>query len=540
MSLVEDIFDVLSDSDSPVTDDQVKRMQDMLGLDSIDGSIKIKDLRFIRSGAPIGNRNAAKDHLNQWKAVGINGVNKELVNRATNAIQSLPENLKEELKDTKVEVHPIVLDRHGNKCAAIHDQLEKRIRVTNADDDIEHHVLHELGHRYDKIHKWQPGISSLDSMIKDRDSINYGSQKESAAHYLSGASESFAEGFAHAYGNHKYAFGMQNEEGRSVFKNTIEKVKELTSGKISTPIKSSFEGHAGRIGQVGGSVSKETPRDATSENPHIKAGRFLMEVQNPDAQDTEQAYKKDGQWTQERVDKVHVPALARIREGIAKATGKPTVYMTGGGTASGKSTLLQKFPKLVGFPTQGHAIVADPDEMKKACPEYQRCANPNSEHFFNGAASLVHEESSYLGKKAVTDGIKDGYNVVYDTTGDSGITKLEQKVAQMREAGAGRVDGHYAFPGSVEEAYRRSMERFDHAKDGLKRYVDPEVIKASHHDVAGTWMNAARKGTFDKLTIWSTAVEKGQPPVEIAEAEGGKIKVHNEDLFNKFRLVGGI
>ena len=153
---------------------------------------------------------------------------------------------------------------------------------------------------------------------------------------------------------------------------------------------------------------------------------------------------------------------------------------------------------------------------------------------------MVHEESSYLGKKAVTDGIKDGYNVVYDTTGDSGITKLEQKVAQMREAGAGRVDGHYAFPGSVEEAYRRSMERFDHAKDGLKRYVDPEVIKASHHDVAGTWMNAARKGTFDKLTIWSTAVEKGQPPVEIAEAEGGKIKVHNEDLFNKFRLVGGI
>jgi hypothetical protein len=146
-----------------------------------------------------------------------------------------------------------------------------------------------------------------------------------------------------------------------------------------------------------------------------------------------------------------------------------------------------------------------------------------------------------LAKKAVTDGIKDGYNVIYDTTGDSGISKLEKKCLEMRAAGATRIEGHYAFPGSIEEAYSRSMARYEHGSEsGLKRYVDPEVIKNSHKDVACTWLNAAKKGVFDKLTLWSTDVPKGAKPELIAEAIGGNVRIHDENLYNKFKSISGL
>ena len=50
-------------------------------------------------------------------------------------------------------------------------------------------------------------------------------------------------------------------------------------------------------------------------------------------------------------------------------------------------------------------------------------------------------------------------------------------------------------------------------------------------------MEAAKRGTFDKQTLWSTAGKFGSPPTKIAEASNGKIDVQDKAMFDKFKEI---
>jgi hypothetical protein len=269
----------------------------------------------------------------------------------------------------------------------------------------------------------------------------------------------------------------------------------------------------------------------------------------PEGRDTNEQYTDaSGKYSPERAEKVHEPAYKRMLQDIPKADGKPTVYMSGGGWGSGKSTLIEQFPEKVGFPKTniidyktgqvkvggGKAVLSDPDALKGAIPEYKKLAVPGPAG--RDVPNYVTQESREMGKEGVERALRANKNVVYDSTGGHGIDDLKTNVARFRAAGAGRVEGNYAFPGSVEEAQRRTDIRAERSQ-GLRRYIPPSELRAVHQEVARTWFAAAKQGVYDKLGLWSTAGKYGDPPTLIATAEGGKISVHDQKQFDAFKKM---
>ena len=231
-----------------------------------------------------------------------------------------------------------------------------------------------------------------------------------------------------------------------------------------------------------------------------------------------------GGFTKERADAVHKPYLEGLTKGVPTSD-EPTVYMTGGGPASGKTKALLENSG-TGIPSKAMAAHVDPDSAKAAIPEYVAGLKVGDK----SAASYVHEESSYMSKAGVRYALAAKRNVVYDSVGDSGIEKLSSKVAEMRAAGARRIYADYATV-SVAEAIRRSDARA--AATG--RWVPHAYISMAHHDVTQTWQAAASRGTFDRLRLWDN---NGKSPKLIAEAQGGKITIHDRAAWAAFTSIG--
>lgn len=131
-----------------------------------------------------------------------------------------------------------------------------------------------------------------------------------------------------------------------------------------------------------------------------------------------------------------------------------------------------------------------------------------------------------------------GYDVTYDTSGDSSTKSISDKVEDFRKSGADKVVIDYAFPGSVQEAITRADYRAEHS-EGLRRYVPHDILEANHRDVVRTFIDTAGKGIFDRQRLWSTAGKFGDPLKLIVEVKEGKITVHDEKMWDAFKKIGG-
>jgi hypothetical protein len=234
---------------------------------------------------------------------------------------------------------------------------------------------------------------------------------------------------------------------------------------------------------------------------------------------------ENGNWSDER-QALHEKYFDSVMDGVP-TTDEPTVYMTGGGPASGKTKGLLENPG-AGIPDRTKAAHIDPDSAKGHLPEYKAgVANG-----VKSAAAYTHEESSYMSKAAVARALGSGHSVVYDSVGDSGIDKLHAKVQQMREQGAKRVVANYATV-DVGTAIARSDARA--AKTG--RYVPHAYIRQAHQDVSRTAIAAIERGTFDKLTVWDNS---GKSAIKIAtyDKSGGGLKVLNKSAWAAFTARG--
>jgi predicted ABC-type ATPase len=211
--------------------------------------------------------------------------------------------------------------------------------------------------------------------------------------------------------------------------------------------------------------------------------------------------------------------------GVPKSE-SPTVYMTGGGPAAGKSVALLKNPT-VGIPGKSAAVHADPDGAKESIPEFSQ--NKHSED--RTVATRVHEESAAMSQMAVREALRQGRNVVYDSSGDGGIAKLEAKVATMRENGAERVIANYVTI-DIKDAIRRSDER---AKtEG--RFVPHAYLEQVHRDVTRTTIAAIQRGVYDSLDLWDNS---GKTVVHVASyTRGTGLKVIDQSAWDSFQKRG--
>lgn len=272
----------------------------------------------------------------------------------------------------------------------------------------------------------------------------------------------------------------------------------------------------------------------------------LLKVVNPEAvEDTYTAYTtKDpvtgkAVWTDAR-SKLHDQIVEEAISGVKpKKKGKRTVYMMGGGPASGKSTMLEGGQ--VKMPGHPHAVKVDPDEFKLRLPEYKAMVKYKTitnkdgkkervidvERSDNRAARFSHEESSYIAKRITARATELGLDVVIDGTGDSSYAKLRSKVAGYRKHGH-KVVARYA---TNDMGLAEKLADARATKTGRK--VPMSYLRRTHHRISSFMSKALDDELFDDIEIYDTNVHK-KPRLVVSGERGSQVIIHDEALWKDF------
>jgi len=197
-----------------------------------------------------------------------------------------------------------------------------------------------------------------------------------------------------------------------------------------------------------------------------------------------------GNLTAER-EALHRSIINETFSGVTPADGQATFTMMGGGSASGKSTMING--GAVTLPT--NAVMLDSDAIKTKLPEYINMVAAGDDL----AAPFVHEESSALAKRMLGIANSGNYNVTLDGTGDGSIASLTKKIMDAKDAGM-TVKGVYATV-PTETALERSILRA--AKTGRKVPVD--AIIEIHSKVSEVLPQCA--SLFDAVELYDTTNE---------------------------------
>lgn len=197
---------------------------------------------------------------------------------------------------------------------------------------------------------------------------------------------------------------------------------------------------------------------------------------------------KNGNLTPER-EALHRKIVEEALQGVEKSE-DPTFYMMGGGPAAGKSTMVNT--GAVKIPDEKHGVYVDPDAIKAKLPEYQQMIKAGDQN----AARYAHEESSALAKRVYEVAAKNGYDVVYDGTGDGSVGSVKKKLATATANGM-KTKGVYATV-PTETAVQRANARA--AKTG--RVVPEEQIRGTHKKVSQILPEVA--SMFDSVELYDT------------------------------------
>ena len=225
-------------------------------------------------------------------------------------------------------------------------------------------------------------------------------------------------------------------------------------------------------------------------------------------------------WTKDR-QKLHDKIVEDIiNENNPKPQKNPEFFMTGGGSASGKSIMLKKSPLPKG------TVVIDSDEIKKRLPEFSAMQKKGGE-IAEAAAGYVHEESSYLSKRLMRETAQRRYHTMLDGTGDNSIKSLQKKVQQMSDRGM-KVKAKYATA-DIETALERNYQRFLKTK----RLVPATYVRDVHRNVSKVVPDALQAGIFDDFELYDMN-QSGQA-IRVANYTKEKgLNIEDQDLWNRF------
>lgn len=257
-------------------------------------------------------------------------------------------------------------------------------------------------------------------------------------------------------------------------------------------------------------VEPGPPKTGTASAPREAAEHDTMSANR----------RADGSWAPRRAA-LHQRIVTRSLKGVPKSA-HPTVYMTGGGPASGKSTMLNSGK--VSVPSAREAVHVDPDAIKAQLPEYVAKTKAGD----TSAAAFVHEESSYLAKRVSSETASHGKDQVLDTTGDGTIESLQKKLAELRANGAMRIVANYASNDTdlaVEFSNLRGKQ--------TGRFVPETYIRETHRQVSITLPQAVERGLFDEVTLWDTNAS-GNPRIVMTAGRNLPTVIHDQKLWDDF------
>jgi SPP1 gp7 family putative phage head morphogenesis protein len=225
-------------------------------------------------------------------------------------------------------------------------------------------------------------------------------------------------------------------------------------------------------------------------------------------------------WTPER-QKLHDQIVEDIiAENNPRAQKNPIFYMTGGGSASGKSIMLKKSPLKKG------TVVIDSDEIKKRLPEF-KAMQAKGGKISEAAAGYVHEESSWISKRLMRECAQRRYHTMLDGTGDGSLKSLSGKIKMMTDRGM-TVRAKYATA-EIATALERNYQRFLKTK----RLVPPKYVRNVHRDVSKVVPEAIRAGVFDDFELYDMN-KTGEAVLVATFTKKDGLKIVNNNLYGNF------
>ena len=231
----------------------------------------------------------------------------------------------------------------------------------------------------------------------------------------------------------------------------------------------------------------------------LKEGDMSYLASTAKGQTTHLYRKKSGKYTEER-QKLHDEIVSKLINPNSKPKDgeKPTLILTGGGSASGKSSAVDGIV-LPDYKSQDTEFtMVDSDHIKSFLPEYKKVMS-----FAKTAAAQVHEESSNLSSELVNAAFDQGVNFLYDGTMKN-PKKYEKIIKKAKSLGYRVVIVGVDIP--IEEAIRRSDKRAE--RSGRK--VPHDIIKASHTGFAKTFHKL--QDLVDESYLYNNMVGQGEKP----------------------------
>lgn len=228
--------------------------------------------------------------------------------------------------------------------------------------------------------------------------------------------------------------------------------------------------------------------------------------------DTLEMHTRDGRLSPER-EALHQRIIDQHLAGKTPVD-HPVATFLGGGTASGKSTVLAG--------EQPNNVVIDADAVKAMLPEYGQMLTSGDKR----AAALAHEESSLIAKKIKAAAEQNKLNYTLDGTGDSAFSKMLGKVQAAARHGYLTVGKYVTVP--TETAIERARARA--AKTG--RMPPVSVIREIHSSVSDVFGKLMAGGHLDAAELWDTSGPK--PTLVGSKALGGHWNVHQPHLYQQF------
>lgn len=205
-------------------------------------------------------------------------------------------------------------------------------------------------------------------------------------------------------------------------------------------------------------------------------------------------------------EKLHFKIIQHFLEGTEPQK-NPEAMFTAGGSASGKTSLVQ-------FAPDGHVIV-NPDLIREMLPEYKELKEKGRPDI---ASSATHEEASHIASRLASIAIETKRHVVIDGVGDSAKGKFAGKIARARDAGHKTSVRYAHVPTKVAE--QRNLERFE--KTG--RLVPPNVLREKHAEVSQRYQEVRQLHGVE-VFVHHTAGPEGVPPPLISLHSAGRLKV---------------
>ncbi len=197
---------------------------------------------------------------------------------------------------------------------------------------------------------------------------------------------------------------------------------------------------------------------------------------------------------------------------------KPVAIMMMGGPASGKSTMV----KSAGLGSMEDFVVADADAVKNMIPEYRVGVNNRLKQ----AASMAHEESSYLVKQIREEAINARKNLVIDGTG-SKTASYEKNIKKLRD------QGYEIRLMMADTPMDVALDRAKNRARKTGRYVPDDVLKNAYAGIPSGFQKIAEM--VDSAAIYDTNVKLGEPSRLVYTKTNASETIHDSEHYSKFQ-----